>query len=83
LRSPQNPSHLAPTGADACRSGAPYGRFVDLGKEADPELQPVVQDVRARIARLAGEHRDVTLPDCSIRAQAVVCSHAATQRLAP
>jgi tetratricopeptide (TPR) repeat protein len=32
-----------------------YGRFVDLWKEADPELQPVVKDVRARIARLAGE----------------------------
>jgi len=33
-----------------------YGRFVDLWKEADPELQPVVKDVRARMARLAGEH---------------------------
>jgi len=33
-----------------------YGRFVDLWKDADPELQPVVKDVRARIARLAAEH---------------------------
>ena len=33
-----------------------YGRFVELWKDADPELQPVVRDVRARIARLAGEH---------------------------
>jgi tetratricopeptide (TPR) repeat protein len=33
-----------------------YGRFVDLWKEGDPELQPVVKDVRARIARLASEH---------------------------
>ena len=33
-----------------------YGRFVDLWKGADPELQPVVRDVRARMARLAGEH---------------------------
>jgi len=33
-----------------------YGRFVDLWKGADPELQPVVRDMRARAARLAGEH---------------------------
>jgi len=33
-----------------------YGRFVDLWKDADPELQRVVKDVRARIARLAAEH---------------------------
>jgi tetratricopeptide (TPR) repeat protein len=33
-----------------------YGRFVNLWKDADPELQPVVRDVRARMARLAGEH---------------------------
>jgi eukaryotic-like serine/threonine-protein kinase len=33
-----------------------YGRFVDLWKNADPELQPMVRDVRARIARLVGEH---------------------------
>jgi tetratricopeptide (TPR) repeat protein len=32
-----------------------YGRFADLWKAADPELQPVVQDVRGRIARLAAE----------------------------
>jgi len=31
-----------------------YGRFVDLWKDADPELQPVVRDVRAGLARLAG-----------------------------
>jgi tetratricopeptide (TPR) repeat protein len=32
-----------------------YTRLVDLWKNADPELQPVVKDVKARIARLAGE----------------------------
>jgi eukaryotic-like serine/threonine-protein kinase len=34
-----------------------YGRFVDLWKHADPELQPVVKDVRRRMADLAGEPR--------------------------
>ena len=29
-----------------------YQRFVDLWKDADPELQPTVRDVRARIERL-------------------------------
>ena len=33
-----------------------YGRFVDLWKDADPELQPVVRDVRARLGRLVAEH---------------------------
>jgi eukaryotic-like serine/threonine-protein kinase len=33
-----------------------YGRFVGLWKNADPELQPVVRDVRGRLARLVGEH---------------------------
>ena len=32
-----------------------YGRFVDLWKNADPELQPAVRDVQQRIAPLAGE----------------------------
>ena len=33
-----------------------YNKFVDLWKNADAELQPVVRDVRSRIARLAAEH---------------------------
>jgi len=33
-----------------------YGRFADLWEDADPELQPLVREVRARLARLAGEH---------------------------
>ncbi|HZI27120.1 MAG TPA: protein kinase [Gemmatimonadaceae bacterium] len=32
-----------------------YGRFVDLWKDADPELQPLVADVRKQMAQLAGE----------------------------
>jgi tetratricopeptide (TPR) repeat protein len=32
-----------------------YGKFVDLWKNADPELQPAVRDVNQRMARLAGE----------------------------
>ncbi len=32
-----------------------YGRLVELWRRADPSLQPVVRDVKARMARLAGE----------------------------
>jgi len=32
-----------------------YAHFVDLWKSADPELQRLVREVRARMARLAGE----------------------------
>ncbi len=34
-----------------------YNQFVELWKDADPDLQPQVQEVRARIARLVGETR--------------------------
>ena len=37
---------------DVKRAIQRYGDFVELWKDADPELQPVVRDVRARIARL-------------------------------
>jgi eukaryotic-like serine/threonine-protein kinase len=32
-----------------------YGRFTTLWRDADPELQPQVREVRQRMARLAGE----------------------------
>jgi tetratricopeptide (TPR) repeat protein len=32
-----------------------YGKFVELWKDADAELQPVVQDVKQRMSKLAGE----------------------------
>jgi len=41
---------------DRAKALESYGRFVDLWKSADPELQPLVRDVRARMARLASEH---------------------------
>ena len=34
-----------------------YSRFASLWKDADPELQPYVRDVRSRMARLSMEHR--------------------------
>jgi len=34
-----------------------YGRFVDLWKDADPELQPLVRDVKQRLAQLSAEPR--------------------------
>jgi len=40
---------------DRKRAAEYYGRFVELWKNADPELQPGVKEVRARIARLAQE----------------------------
>ncbi|HMA01562.1 MAG TPA: hypothetical protein VKP02_04285, partial [Gemmatimonadaceae bacterium] len=33
-----------------------YIKLADLWKNADPELQPIVKDAHARIARLSGEH---------------------------
>ncbi|HTO73360.1 MAG TPA: tetratricopeptide repeat protein, partial [Gemmatimonadales bacterium] len=40
---------------DKANALAYYGRFTRLWANADPELQPAVKDVKARMARLAGE----------------------------
>ena len=40
---------------DRRRAADYYGRFIDLWKNADPELQPAVREVRARLAQLARE----------------------------
>jgi len=41
--------------SDRVKAAEYYNRFVELWKDADPELQPGVREVRARLARLAGE----------------------------
>ena len=33
-----------------------YEKLIALWKDADPELQPIVRDAKARVARLSGEH---------------------------
>jgi tetratricopeptide (TPR) repeat protein len=33
-----------------------YEKLIDLWKNADPELQPIVKDARARVTRLTSEH---------------------------
>ncbi len=40
---------------DRTRAAERYRRFVDLWKDADPELQPGVREVRLRLARLSTE----------------------------
>ena len=40
---------------DRAKAREYYGRFVDLWKDADTELQPTVRDVRARIVGLVGQ----------------------------
>jgi tetratricopeptide (TPR) repeat protein len=32
-----------------------YGRFIKLWKDADPELQPQVKEIKDRLAKLVGE----------------------------
>ena len=67
-----------------------YRRFVDLWKDADPELQPGVREVRARLARLDHGARHLTpappaLDDRSLLARLVAfdsTSHASNLPLA-
>jgi tetratricopeptide (TPR) repeat protein len=42
---------------DRARAATYYAKFVELWKDADPELQPKVADVRRRLARLRGTER--------------------------
>ncbi len=61
----QEPRTLAPTykrlgelyegKGDRKKAADYYGRFVELWKDADPELQPSVREVRGRLAHLAQE----------------------------
>ena len=37
---------------DRAKAASYYASFVDLWKDADPELQPRIADVRRRLARL-------------------------------
>jgi tetratricopeptide (TPR) repeat protein len=46
---------LYETKGDKKKAAEYYTRFVDLWKNADPELQPAVRDVRTRLARLSQE----------------------------
>ena len=39
---------------DRAKAAANYRRFVELWKDADPDLQPKVVEVRRRLARLGG-----------------------------
>jgi eukaryotic-like serine/threonine-protein kinase len=40
---------------DRAKAAEYYGKFLDQWKDADPELQPILADVKQRMARLAGE----------------------------
>ena len=42
---------------DREKAASYFSRFVDLWKDADPELQPRVAEVRARLARLSAAER--------------------------
>jgi tetratricopeptide (TPR) repeat protein len=42
---------------DRSKAASSYAKFVDLWKDADPELQPKVREVRARLVRLSDSER--------------------------
>ena len=42
---------------DTAKAVEYYNEFVELWKDADPELQPQVEDVKRRLAALVGEAR--------------------------
>ena len=42
---------------DRAKAGANYAKFIDLWKNADPEMQPKVQEAKRRLARLGAEGR--------------------------
>ena len=41
---------------DRKRAVESYEKLISLWKNADPELQPIAKDAKARVARLSGEH---------------------------
>jgi tetratricopeptide (TPR) repeat protein len=65
-RFPDDAINLAPTyrrlgdlyaeRGDHANAAVYYNKLLDLWKNADAELQPIVVDVKQRLARVAGEH---------------------------
>jgi tetratricopeptide (TPR) repeat protein len=53
----QRLGELYAAGGDRAKARDYYGRFVDLWKDADAELQPIVADARAALKRLSEEPR--------------------------
>ena len=51
----QRLGELYETKGDKAKALEYYGKVVDLWKDADPELQPRVAELRKRIGQLAGE----------------------------
>jgi DNA-binding SARP family transcriptional activator/TolB-like protein len=47
-------AEIAEQKGDTARAARHYGRFIELWKDADPELRPEVDEARRRLARLGG-----------------------------